>query len=339
MRPYLLLSFLIGCSASTSGGSTDSGTVGTPDVTHPKDVTSGVDVQVNRDVISISFSDTSMPPPDATGDAPSKSDVVTSMEGGPHADGSSSDAGKDGESADAQAHAHDSGANDSGAKDTGTKDTSTTCTPVTVPTSTEGLTMCTPVTGMCGPGNTSSFTPNAAPPTPPDTTVCKAGQLTAIYNGCLAGSGSDTACTAAAQANMDCYNCVFTDSTTAATWGPVVSGSNQLANLNYGGCLQLLEPCNAPCAQAIVDNLECQLAACETNCSVAQGTQQEITAFGNCATAADNCLPPSCGMLGVETECIQSITGPDHPGSVCFADQSFDLPGFLTVAKLFCGGS
>jgi hypothetical protein len=100
-----------------------------------------------------------------------------------------------------------------------------------------------------------------------------------------------------------------------------------------------MEPCNTKCAATFENDLECELAACETNCPV--NTQAQETAYNTCATTADGCDPGGCYEYANGQNCASAITGSSHPGSVCFAnegdtEQAFEAQ-FLAIVPIFCG--
>jgi len=315
---------------STSNGAPDSGMVmTTPDAGQHLDTgsdSSDATSMTQRDVVSI-FGDTGMTNPDvgagdATLDVTMHPDVV-----------SSSDGGHDGTTP------KDGGTKDSSSKDTGPmKDAG--CVPVTVGTGTTGANTCSaPVTGSCAPGSLATFTPKAPPPTPVQN-VCTAAETQAIYSGCL---DPMTSSTAACNATDDaCYTCIFGSLTgaateNAATWPPIVSGSNMIVSLNFGGCLTLLEPCNTKCAATLESDIECELAACEVNCGTVT-TAAEVMAYSACTEKVDGCDPGGCYQYYLNGQsCASQITG---PGTACLGhltDGNFEA-GFLAVVPVFCGG-
>ena len=319
---------LAGCgSTSGGGGSPDTGT--TPPVDASFHLDTGIDATQAHDVISIFGGDTGLP--DVGVDSPTEPDGVAPGDSG------DKDGGID-------AGVHDTGApNDTGTKDTGTKDsggkdTGGTCTPVTVPSGTGGFPACAaPVSNMCGPGSTAGFTATAPAPATP-TNKCTSQQVQAVYDGCLGPSSSNNACMLV---DTNCYDCVFngTIANPGLPWGPLVAADDMIVNLNIGGCLQLLEPCNVTCANALNEDLECEQKACGTNCPITDDAGSD-TAYGNCVSAIDNCYTSAsgqgCGSYSVGTSCASSITGSAHPGSVCFANPDNFEAGFLAIVPLFC---
>jgi hypothetical protein len=322
---------LPGCGSSTStadaGDSTTSTDGGAPPRTDGGDATTG-----SPDVTSIFGDDSSAPPtPDATLDAnddvatinDASDDVATVHDGGV-------DTGHD------SATPHDA----SEAKDAG-KDSASppTCTPVTVSTGTAGSFSCgTTTMGMCGPANVATFVPTTPPTTGAAQGLCTTAQIQSIYNGCLGSSGSDAACTTAFNAATNCYNCIFTKQSDAK-WGPVVTTTNGLANLNVGGCIDLLEPCNATCAATFENDLECEQKSCSTNCPITADAGSQ-TAYDNCANTVDLCDPGGCAAYFNGTGCGSELTGAGHPASACVGPQNTEAAfesEFLALVPVFCG--
>jgi hypothetical protein len=303
------------CGSSGGGGFPDTGTVSPkPEAGTSHDAASdSMDSAVmRRDVTSI-FGDTGGGMPDVTTDAP------------PPPDGPANDA-RDAATPDGGTH-HDAGEDVATHADTGTKDAAPMkdagCVVVDVPTDTGGLGACpAPVTGSCGPGSLTSFTPTSPPPAP-RSNACTPAQIESIYDGCL--NGGD--CTTAANAAMPCYNCIFTLETDAK-WGPMVSrnAADPVAYLNFGGCVTLTEPCNAACGDVLEEDLECEQAACATNCPVQ-------SQYENCTSTIDNCNPKGCALYYVGTSCASNLTG---PATQCFATPTDQKQTFLTVAGIFC---
>ena len=245
----------------------------------------------------------------------------------------SADAGHDAGSAshDASSHVDSSGGRDGGAKDTG----SASCTVVAVPTSTAGLGACAaPVSGTCGPGSLAGFVPEPVPPTGAAQGLCSPSQLQSLFNGCLGPSATDATCTTAANAAMACYNCAFTDQG-AAEWGPLVMSLDGIATVNTGGCLELLEPCNSACAATFEEDLECEQAACASNCPVSDSAS--LMAYSNCANTIDDCAPNGCATYSVGNVCSDNLIGAGHPGAVCFQNAGDFEAQFLAVGAIFCG--
>jgi hypothetical protein len=325
--------FACGAAVNNDVDAGDSTTQG-QDVTQPpgSDASDATTTSPN-DVRSIFGGDTGGPDATAVGDG----DVDGTLTDGTTPDGASS-----GDGGDATSSHHDSGGKETGVPETSTpQDTGTTaeggvCVVVSVPTDTSGEGTCSPVTTGCGPGNVSGFTPKPHPTTvaAPYKGSCTAAEIDTVYQQCFNGG---TGCTS----TLPCYACIFS-SVGAAAWGPTVvvpndSAQYSLVELNVGGCLDLLEPCNAPCAYALENQSACEYAACGTNCPITSNAAS-TTDYDNCATTIDTCAPNGCATYSVGAACASSILpGPDHPGNVCFANEAnFELQ-FDAISAVFCG--
>jgi hypothetical protein len=198
---------------------------------------------------------------------------------------------------------------------------------------TGGAHLCSSVdAGACGPASLAAFTATAPPPALAQQ-ACTSTQLQNIYNDCLNGG----TCTESGVGDpaFGCFSCIFTHQTDS-TWGPIVLSPESIANINLGGCLTLLEPCNAPCGATFEQDLQCEEAACGAACASTETTS--LTDLNNCIAAIDSCDPGGCALYSNGTSCVTEITGAGHPGSVCFASPGNFEAAFLTVSGVFCGG-
>jgi len=281
-------------------------------------------------------------PADAGHDARPEHDAHTPPAEAGRGDATRDTASSDGATEDSSTS--DTGTHDSGAKDSSTRDTSTphdsggSCTAIPVPGGTApGLSACgTPSTPpTCAPGSLSGFNPTTPAPKPP-ATACQAGQITQIYNDCL--NGGTCLEQEPGEPGYGCYQCLFSNETDA-TWGPLVLDANEIATLNMGGCLELLEPCNSACAAAFENDYECEEYACASNCAASINASGSLTEFNACTTAIDDCTP-GCATYSHETLCWNYLTGSEHPGSVCFPSASATFEqALLAIGPVFCGGS
>ncbi len=210
------------------------------------------------------------------------------------------------------------------------------CVAVTVPSGNGGASTCAaPVSGTCGPGSLTGFVATAPPPTAMHQGVCSTAQAQAVYDGCLGPASTNVTCTAAANANGACYACVFTQET-AAVWGPLVTTAGGVANLNVGGCLTLLEPCNAACAATLEMDLQCEDRACGANCPITSDPASS-TAYSGCSSTIDSCDPGGCATYFYGTSCASDVVGAAHPGAVCFTSQANFEAAYLAIVPVFCG--
>jgi hypothetical protein len=283
---------------------------------------------------------------DAGLDAENKSDS-TSHEGG--ADTGSVDSGtKDSATEDSEAMdsgvidgSHDSGPADSGVKetappDTGPPDTGSSCVPVTLNDGANDGGACpAPVTMSCGMGDVAGFSPTWIPPSGYHQGLCTATEIDDIYDDCLASGATTASCDAEASAAPNCYDCVFSfESSSPSSYGPIIDTSNGVLEINVAGCIALLEPCNSTCAEEVQGALECENAACETNCPVT-GTIT-LDSFDECEETAASCDPHGCDTFATEANCESELTGAAHPASVCWNQPSF-VDYYDSIVPLFCG--
>ena len=223
------------------------------------------------------------------------------------------DAGKD-----LDANAADAGATDAGSDASANPD-ALVCPP--------------PASGTCAPGNVSGFAPTWKPPTGAKQGKCTASQVATYYSQCAANGATPTACTAwrSNSSNATCGGCIESKET-ASSWGPLVFLDNGVEQINAGGCVALLEPCNAPCAEAYEAAATCDLAACESNCPV--GTDPaSFAAYKACVATADSC---GCSKWTPFAACTDSLKGPLHPASICVDAPDFQTY-FMQVVPVFCG--
>jgi hypothetical protein len=246
--------------------------------------------------------------------------------------------------ADAHKKHHDAGVDSSKGHDSGTDSAMGTdsgaCTVVGVPATMAGAATCpTTSPGTCGPQALTSFTPNAPPPSGKGQNKCTTAQIQSIYDDCLSGA---QLCPESDEGNaaLPCYNCIFTNSTDL-TWGPAVLTPGSV-EVNLGGCVSLLEPCNSACADAIEYDFQCDNAACQANCPVTADAGS-LTAFEGCAMTADGCDPNGCYLYanGAYSAggCIeQMVQAPAaHPATTCFPSAQTFEASFLAVSGVFCG--
>jgi hypothetical protein len=207
------------------------------------------------------------------------------------------------------------------------------CKAVTVPSGNGGAGACpSPTSSSCAPGGLSGFTASAPAPLPMPG-ACSSTQPQKLYNDCLGTNATMAKCNADATNDATCYNCIFGSLVTDAAWGPIVSASNGLVHINAGGCLSILEPCNAACATANEEDLQCEVTACSANCPVS--TQADLDNYDTCIETADTCDPGGCATYYTASQCSTSITGAAHPGSVCFSGATFEA-NFLNIVPVFC---
>jgi hypothetical protein len=328
----LLASASIGCGGATASAGVDSGNGPPPgqDVTQPPTSDASDATTAPNDVRSI------------FGNGDTGSDATISGDTGVDGtltDGGGTQDGPSGDGGDATV-SRDSGGGDTGVdvgvpQDTGTTAEGGVCVVVPVTTDTSGEGTCTFASGgMCGPTNVSSFTPKAHPPSvaAPYKGSCTAAQIDTVYQDCFV-SGTGCAST------LPCYSCIFS-SIGASTWGPAVvipntTAQDSLVEMNVGGCLELLEPCNAPCAYAVENQSACEFASCGTSCAISSNSMT-ITDYDNCAQSIDTCAPDGCATYSVgSSSCTGLVSGSNHPGSIC--NTADFQTQFEAISAVFCG--
>jgi hypothetical protein len=218
------------------------------------------------------------------------------------------------------------------------------CIPVEVlPEPAHGGPACPMDGSACFPGSVMTFSPAWIPPVigAPYANECSAKQIADGFSNCFGPSATTTGCMSWEGTNPACLKCMVTEST-AARYGPVIyydNGGITLTLLNVAGCIALAEPCNLPCAEAILADLECDLAACSTAsgpCSTA--TTSEVV---NCISEADF----TCGCTGYHASqnCFLNLVQ-NHPSShpavsLCnlAGTEGFTQDNFTAVVSLMCG--
>ena len=182
--------------------------------------------------------------------------------------------------------------------------------------------------GSCEQASVAGFTPTWHAPRRV-VGACTNDQITDFATACIGTASTPTACNAYQQAsisNANCEACLVTPATNPQ-YGALINKGAYL-ELNLGGCVDLLEPCNQNCGEALLGQIECEGAACSACTFGSQG-------FEDCNTAADGC---GCTAIAEEaSNCHSAITQRQSPAAACFAPANF-LAGFSALASLFCGG-
>ncbi len=264
-----------------------------------------------------------------------------SSNGGQDAGAAGDGSGGDGAHGDSGA-SHDGGAGDSstggdgGSTDGGnTTDVAVACKPVMVAdagttavgTGDAGGVCAPPTGGQCGPIDVAPFQASWHPPSGFHQGLCTSAQIDGYYAACLdPNTANATTC-----ANFDaaCTACLSTDET-AASYGPLIAKSG-FVNINIGGCIELLEPCNHDCAQAYMANDECAEASCSANCPVVDDLSFQD--YLGCTSTASQC---ACSAENARAQCATLVSGSMHPAAQCLTATTFEQ-FFKTVAPIFCG--
>lgn len=188
-----------------------------------------------------------------------------------------------------------------------------------------------PTVGTCAPANVATFMPQYKPPTGGHQGKCTSAQLDAYFTACDGPSSSRANCAAFRTNNAACATCLESQES-APSWGPLVFTTNGVVQINIPGCIAILEPCNETCARAYEAALQCEFAACETNCPVTTDPAT-LQAFQTCDDTADRC---GCSKYAAGSTCAEGLTGPGHPAAICTSAADFQTY-FKQVAPVFCG--
>ena len=138
--------------------------------------------------------------------------------------------------------------------------------------------------------------------------------------------------------NLTCFACLMTSST-APRYGALINfpGPMPYSLVNFPGCIALAEPCNLPCAEAALADMECDLVACDLASGPCAGASSAIRQ--SCIDASDT----SCGCAGYHASqnCYQTllVDPSSHPAvSLCgLADLADFGANFTAVATFMCG--
>ena len=124
----------------------------------------------------------------------------------------------------------------------------------------------------CAPGDVASFTPSWHPPSGAHQAKCTTAQMDAFYTGCLSSTATQATCAPFGKdggaGDRTCATCLVSRSSDA-TLGPIVvhplaAGSAQ--EMNFAGCVALVDPTAVACAKTYQAGVECEHAACDKVC-------------------------------------------------------------------------
>jgi hypothetical protein len=106
-----------------------------------------------------------------------------------------------------------------------------------------------------------------------------------FFDACLGPNKSTDACNDynAVPSNAACAACVLTPYN-ADRLGPILD-YGEFVGGNVAGCIERTAPADLSCARAVQALTDCEVAACQANCPVADTTS--LTAREACSTAAD----------------------------------------------------
>jgi hypothetical protein len=184
----------------------------------------------------------------------------------------------------------------------------------------------------CHPHDVSSFMPLWKPPTSAHQSKCSAQFVDQVWQDCLSPNATSQTCDkwygmSSDLAHQQCVECLFTPET-GMKLGPLYT-FDRTEDINYAGCLAILDPNELPCAQAVQAAQQCGEAACLGSCPV-----QDIPSYyeyEKCVSLAQT----SCGCQAWQQKaaCANSLMG---PGQMCFAGNDWH-ESYTIVANLFCG--
>jgi len=198
------------------------------------------------------------------------------------------------------------------------------CVPLDVaPVPPAGGVACSSTAGACSPQDVTTFKPAWVPPVA-RLGQCTSAQIAAFFAACIdAVTGQAAACEAfrTSASNATCVGCLVTDSTASAYGASIAIPGVDSYQINAPGCIALAEPCNQPCAEALLAELLCGYASCDP------------AANGNCAV-------DSAATLMAEEACFARATTPTSPACACMgyaaaAACKEQLSGLSTTK---CGG-
>lgn len=181
--------------------------------------------------------------------------------------------------------------------------------------------------GSVAPGSIPWVPPHAQP------TACTSQQIDAFYAACIGPSSTDSACKAFGSAvdTAACYFCIFSLSTDP-TYGAIVytpfPGGLAYTELNTGGCIAVLDPCNAECGHAVQALARCQDESCKTGCLA-------LADFKSCVAGSQMC--GTClGYYEVANDCSQSLIRTMSAGATCVLPEPDYETAFKVTAQSIC---
>jgi hypothetical protein len=180
----------------------------------------------------------------------------------------------------------------------------------------------------CAPSSAAGWSPTWVPPTGASQGACAAQDLTNLYAACFGADATNDTCSSYQSNSPTCASCVLSAST-ASSWGPIVLFSNT-TTVNQPGCIALVDPAAAACAQAAQAQAECEHTLCDSNCPVSDSTT--FAAWQQCTAQAD-----AGACAGYDGACLDASLAADAGGAEC-GGADF-ATAFTNVATVFCGGS
>jgi len=180
----------------------------------------------------------------------------------------------------------------------------------------------------CAPSSAAGWSPAWVPPTGASQGQCAPEDIANLYAACFGADATDDTCSSYESGSPSCASCVLSASTDSS-WGAVVVFAGTTV-VNQPGCLDLVDPAGADCAQAAESQTECEHAMCDSSCPVSDAPS--FTAWEQCAAEADQ---GACG--GYDGTCLDAALAADGGGAACGGEDF--ATAFANVATVFCGGS
>jgi hypothetical protein len=212
-----------------------------------------------------------------------------------------------------------------------------TCVPVTLTTAapTHGAAACPSTGSVCSPGSVEGYSPPWVPPVA-RLGPCAQTQLDDYFSKCIdTTTGSVDACRAWIAANTTCHDCLLVPKTASAYGAAIeIDGTGSFV-INVPGCVALAEPCNLPCAKAVLAQVACAYASCDPTTICAGAAPTDLSACVAAATADPGAAAPcACqGYKAVVTECGNRLNGP----STAKCGGATTLEKYRNVAAFMCG--
>jgi hypothetical protein len=131
-------------------------------------------------------------------------------------------------------------------------------------------------------------------------------------------------------ANAACQTCIQSESTDSAYSAVILYPTS--AEINEDGCIALLDPCNQPCAAAMLAASECTTSACGPGCPASTGAAS-VAALEACRENAADC--PCGAYTVVANACEGALRSGESPAAECLSTDFTTL--FTVVGTAFCG--
>ncbi|HEY1695409.1 MAG TPA: hypothetical protein VGL81_28885 [Polyangiaceae bacterium] len=172
--------------------------------------------------------------------------------------------------------------------------------------------------------------------------ACNQLLMNDYFASCLGPSSSSDTCEQNWGAGEDaahatCQNCILTPSS-ATLWGPLVDystgsdgGAGGTVAINVAGCVEILDPSQLSCAMSVQLADECQHAACDTVCPVA-----DMASYDDWVACIDATAQGECLMYLQSAACVNAEDA--GPAAACVTGQTFQ-DEFFSIATVFCGGA